>query len=242
MNRGSNQMEVVSHFYLKKCSHITESRMGLSGTVFKMFMLDCGGGEVLIGSVVFFHESPFLQFTITWITDSSSHHNGCCQVVFFVLLIGCIKHCDIIIEYSRILLLTLHADWSWRRDKCSLMKLCPSEHILVTNASKLKSFIFHVGQNWQTQFHGEKQGACQILGSRVDINLKLSLWQTKFIDDIIFQYLVVLGLWNTHGSHDNHVINQYLSSKSFFGVSFNLTPPVELKILRNVRLPKLLWV
>ena len=54
MNWGSNQMEVILHFYVRKCSHITESRMGLGGRVFKLFMPDCGGeGEVLMGSVVF---------------------------------------------------------------------------------------------------------------------------------------------------------------------------------------------
>ena len=48
-------MEIVSHFYVRKCSHITESRMGLGGRVFKMFLPDCGeGGELLLGSVFFF--------------------------------------------------------------------------------------------------------------------------------------------------------------------------------------------
>ena len=40
------------------------------------------------------------------------------------------------------------------------MKLCPSEQILITNASELKRSIFHVGQKRQTQFYREKQGAC----------------------------------------------------------------------------------
>ena len=46
-------MEAVSDFYVRKPSHITESRMGLGGRVFKMFMPDCGeGGEVLMGSII----------------------------------------------------------------------------------------------------------------------------------------------------------------------------------------------
>ena len=48
-------MEVVSHFSVRKCSHVTESKMGLGGRVIKMFMPDCGGGgEELLGSVAFF--------------------------------------------------------------------------------------------------------------------------------------------------------------------------------------------
>ena len=41
MNRGSNQIEVVLHFYVRKCSHIKESGLGLGGRVSKMFVLDC---------------------------------------------------------------------------------------------------------------------------------------------------------------------------------------------------------
>ena len=122
---------------------------------------------------------------MTWITNSPLYQNGCIQVVFFVLLIGCIKHCDMIIEYSRILLLNLRADCSWGRRSCQLMKLCPSKQIWITTASKLKRSIFQVGQKWQTQFYREKQGTCifpQYQLKHVKIQKNINCWWFQYRD------------------------------------------------------------
>ena len=92
--------------------------MGLGRRVLKMFMPDYGEGwDVLVGSAIFSLKS-FLSIYHDWnYCNSPLYHNGCIQVVFFVLIIECIKYCDIIVEYSRIVLLNLRADWGWRRGR-----------------------------------------------------------------------------------------------------------------------------
>ena len=99
MKWGSNQMEVVSHFCVRKCWHTTESRMRLGGRVFKMFMPDCRErGEVLLGSVVFLFKVlsfNLLQLELlnilyylnyTWIYLNYLNILYSCHVVFFFSL------------------------------------------------------------------------------------------------------------------------------------------------------------
>lgn len=65
-------------------------------------------------------------------------------IVRLFSLYRCKKHCDIVIEYSRILILTLrsdmmltlHDDMRGNWGMCLLMKLCAIDQISVANISK----------------------------------------------------------------------------------------------------------